>query len=154
MTWAPAWPRAAAHATPSPRPAPVTTQAERQRLAAGVVFGLLLPDQAQELHGLWEEFEAAATPDAKFAKALDRLQPILLNHAAGGGTWTDYAVDKDGPGPRYCANSPARWSNKARMRRVARRSSCMTSQMPTRASTRPGSTGKSSELRRPTPSWQ
>ena len=55
-----------------------------------MVFGLLPPDQAQELRGLWEEFEAAATPDAKFAKALDRLQPILLNHAVGGGTWTDH----------------------------------------------------------------
>ncbi len=70
------------------------TQAERERLAADVVFGLLPPDQAQELRGLWEEFEAAATPDAKFAKALDRLQPILLNHAVGGGTWTDHTVDE------------------------------------------------------------
>ena len=57
-------------------------------------------------------------------------------------------------GPRYRASSPARWSNRARMRRVARRSSCMTSQTPMRASTRPGSTGSSSGLRRPTPSWQ
>ncbi len=70
------------------------TQDERERLAADIVFGLLPPDQALELRGLWEEFEAAATPDAKFAKALDRLQPILLNHAVGGGTWTDYAVDE------------------------------------------------------------
>ena len=70
------------------------TQAERERLAADVVFGLLPPDQARDLRGLWEEFETAATPDAKFAKALDRLQPILLNHAVGGGTWTDYAVDE------------------------------------------------------------
>lgn len=70
------------------------TQDERERLAADKVFGLLPPDQARDLRGLWEEFEAAATPDAKFAKALDRLQPILLNHAAGGGTWTDHAVDE------------------------------------------------------------
>ena len=58
------------------------------------IFGLLPPDQARDLRGLWEEFETAVTPDAKFAKALDRLQPILLNHAVGGGTWTDYAVDE------------------------------------------------------------
>lgn len=71
-----------------------TTQDERERLAADKVFGLLPPDQAGEMRGLWDEFEAAATADARFAKALDRLQPILLNHAVGGGTWTDYAVDE------------------------------------------------------------
>jgi len=38
--------------------------------------------------------EAAATADARFAKAIDRLQPILLNHAVGGGTWSDYDVDE------------------------------------------------------------
>ena len=54
---------------------------------------MLPPDQASTLRGLWEEFEAAASPDAKFAKALDRMQPILLNHAVGGGTWTDYEID-------------------------------------------------------------
>ena len=70
------------------------TQGERERLAADKTFGLLPADQAWDLRGLWEEFEAAVTPDAKFAKALDRLQPILLNHAVGGGTWTDYAVDE------------------------------------------------------------
>ena len=70
------------------------TQHEREQVAADKVFGLLPSDQGRELRGLWEEFEAATTPDAKFAKALDRLQPILLNHAVGGGTWTDYAVDE------------------------------------------------------------
>ena len=88
------------------------TQAERERLAADVVFGLLPPDQAQELRGLWEEFEEAETPDAKFAKALDRLQPILLNHAVGGGTWTDYAVDEARERRltrRIAEGSPALW---------------------------------------------
>ena len=70
------------------------TQDEREQAAADKFFGLLPPDQGGELRGLWDEFEKAATPDAKFAKALDRLQPILLNHAVGGGTWTDYAVDE------------------------------------------------------------
>lgn len=70
------------------------TQDKREQVAADKVFGLLPDDQANEMRGLWEEFEAAATPEAKFAKALDRLQPILLNHAVGGGTWTDYAVDE------------------------------------------------------------
>lgn len=88
------------------------TQDERERLAADKVFGLLPPDQTQELRGLWEEFEAAATPDAKFAKALDRLQPILLNHAVGGGTWTDYAVDEARERRltrRIADGSPALW---------------------------------------------
>ncbi len=87
-------------------------QAGREQLAADVVFGLLPPDQARELRGLWEEFEAATTPDAKFAKALDRLQPILLNHAVGGGTWTDYGVDETRERSltrRIAEGSPALW---------------------------------------------
>ena len=88
------------------------TQDERERLAADKIFGHLPPDQAQALRGLWEEFEAAATPDARFAKALDRLQPILLNHAVGGGTWTDYAVDEARERRltgRIAEGSPALW---------------------------------------------
>ena len=88
------------------------TQDERERLAADKVFGLLPPDQERELRELWEEFEAAATADARFAKALDRLQPILLNHAVGGGTWTDYAVDEAHERRltrRIADGSPALW---------------------------------------------
>ena len=70
------------------------TQAEREALAADRLYGLLPEHQATEYRALWDEFEAARTPDARFAKAVDRLQPILLNHAAGGGTWTDYRVDE------------------------------------------------------------
>jgi putative hydrolase of HD superfamily len=69
------------------------TQNEREQAAADIVFGLLPADQGGVLRAIWEEFEAAATADAKFAKALDRLQPILLNHAVGGGSWIDYDVD-------------------------------------------------------------
>lgn len=98
--------------TPLYDAAGAATQAERERLAADAVFGLLPPDQARDLRGLWEEFEAAATPDAKFAKALDRLQPILLNHAVGGGTWTDHAVDEARARRltrRIAEGSPALW---------------------------------------------
>ncbi|AWK88571.1 HD domain-containing protein [Azospirillum thermophilum] len=70
------------------------TQAGLEEAAADIVFGHLPSDQAGALRALWAEFEEARTPDAKFAKALDRLQPILLNHAVGGGTWADYAVDE------------------------------------------------------------
>jgi putative hydrolase of HD superfamily len=68
-------------------------QTAREQAAADVVFGLLPADQAKDLRAIWEEFEAATTADAKFAKALDRLQPILLNHAVGGGSWIAYDVD-------------------------------------------------------------
>ena len=90
------------------------TQAERERLAADKVFGLLPADQGQELRGLWEKFERAGTPDAKFAKALDRLQPVLLNHAVGGGTWTDYAVTEARVRrltSRIADGSPALWDS-------------------------------------------
>ena len=70
------------------------TQAEREAVAAHRLFGLLPAGQATEFLALWAEFEAAETADAKFAKAIDRLQPILLNHAVGGGTWSDYDVDE------------------------------------------------------------
>lgn len=69
-------------------------QANIEQMAADRLFGLLPTDQTDALRSLWEEFEAAETPDAKFAKAVDRLQPILLNHVVGGGTWVDYGVDE------------------------------------------------------------
>nr|WP_152824499.1 HD domain-containing protein [Fertoeibacter niger] len=60
--------------------------------AADRIFGLLPPDLARELRALWDEFEASETPDAVFAKALDRVQPVMQNIASGGGTWTQYQV--------------------------------------------------------------
>jgi putative hydrolases of HD superfamily len=60
--------------------------------AADRIFGLLPSDIATEFRALWEEFEAAETPDAIFAKSLDRVQPVMHNIASGGGTWTTYNV--------------------------------------------------------------
>ena len=68
------------------------TEAEELR-AAKRIFGLLPEDQAGELMALWQEFEAAETPDAIFAKSLDRFQPPNLNLASGGGSWKTYNVD-------------------------------------------------------------
>ncbi len=88
-------------------------QAEREQAAADVVFGLLPDDQGAALRAVWEEFEAADTPDARFAKALDRLQPVLLNHVVGGGTWTDYAVDETrarAVTQRIAEGSPSLWA--------------------------------------------
>jgi putative hydrolase of HD superfamily len=59
------------------------TKAAREQAAAERLFGLLPEGQGAELRALWEEHEASATADARFANALDRLQPVLLNHAAG-----------------------------------------------------------------------
>ncbi|MFV0336483.1 MAG: HD domain-containing protein [Tropicimonas sp.] len=70
-------------------------QEAKERVAADRLFGLLPPDQGRNFRALWEEFEAAESPDAVFAKALDRVQPILQNLAAGGGSWTDYDVTLD-----------------------------------------------------------
>jgi putative hydrolase of HD superfamily len=70
------------------------TKAERERLAAERIFGLLPSAQAAELRGRWDEFEAHATPEARYANALDRLQPLLLNMQAGGGSWRSYNVTR------------------------------------------------------------
>ena len=60
--------------------------------AAKRIFGLLPEDQAQELFDLWQEFEAAESTEAKFAKTLDRLEPMLQNASNQGGTWEEYDV--------------------------------------------------------------
>ncbi len=60
--------------------------------AADRIFGLLPPDLRDGLRALWDEFEAAITPDAIFAKSLDRVQPVMHNLASGGGTWLEYNV--------------------------------------------------------------
>ena len=67
----------------------------QEQLAADRIFGLLPADQATELRAIWEEFEAAESPCAKFAKSLDRFQPPMQNLMAGGGSWTDYKVTED-----------------------------------------------------------
>jgi putative hydrolase of HD superfamily len=68
---------------------------QREQLAAERIFGLLPPDQAHEMKALWEEFEEARTPDARFANALDRLQPLLHNLHTGGGTWRIHGIAHD-----------------------------------------------------------
>ena len=60
--------------------------------AAIRIFGLLPPDQRDALRALWDEFEAALSPDAIFAKSLDRVQPVMANLQSGGGTWIEYNV--------------------------------------------------------------
>lgn len=72
----------------------LVTKAERELAAAERVFPLLPPDQASRLRALWEEFEAQETPEARFANAMDRLQPLLQNACAQGGSWRDHDVER------------------------------------------------------------
>jgi len=69
-------------------------KAEREAAAAARLFALLPEDQGRELDMLWHEFESGTSIEARFARAIDRLQPILLNGANDGGTWRDYAVSE------------------------------------------------------------
>lgn len=62
----------------------------KEKAAADRIFGLLPKDQAERFRALWDEFEAAETPDARFAKSLDRFQPPNQNLASGGGSWVAY----------------------------------------------------------------
>jgi putative hydrolases of HD superfamily len=68
---------------------------KREQVAAERVFGMLPAEQATELRGLWEEFEVGRSPDARFAVALDRLQPLLLNHHSQGGSWRAHNITRD-----------------------------------------------------------
>lgn len=70
-------------------------KAAREALAATRLFGLLPEEQGVELRSLWEEFEAQETPDARFAAALDRLQPLLHNQQTQGGTWRIHGIKRD-----------------------------------------------------------
>jgi putative hydrolases of HD superfamily len=67
-------------------------KAEREAAAAERIFGLLPLDQGTELRSLWQEFEARTTPDAAFAAALDRLQPLLHNYHTEGSTWRQHGI--------------------------------------------------------------
>jgi putative hydrolase of HD superfamily len=67
-------------------------QEAAERAAADRLFGLLPSAQAAGFRALWDEFEERRTPEAKFARALDRLQPMLANYQLGGGTWQEHAI--------------------------------------------------------------
>ena len=68
------------------------TQKEREEKAAKRIFGLLPEEQKAELRGLFEEFEANETMEAKFAHSMDNFQPLLLNHSNGGSDWREHGV--------------------------------------------------------------
>lgn len=73
----------------------LAAQDAAEMAAADRLFGLLPDDQRDTFRTLWNEFEAAQTPDAIFAKAIDRVQTPIGNLANGGGSWRDYGVTLD-----------------------------------------------------------
>ena len=65
---------------------------DEELIAAKRIFGILPKEQADELIAIWEEFEAGETDEAKFAKGMDRFEPLLQNASNSGGTWVEYDV--------------------------------------------------------------
>ena len=93
-------------------------QHEREAVAADRIFGMLPADQAREFRSLWDEFEARETPESKFAAAVDRFQPMLLNCSTQGAAWKRHGITRDRVIARnsYIAQgSEALWDYAARM---------------------------------------
>ena len=67
---------------------------EREVKAAERIFNILPEEQGKKVRALWDEFEEKETPESKFANALDRLQPIILNHLTDGKAWREHGVKK------------------------------------------------------------
>ena len=71
------------------------SQREREEIAKKHIFGILPSDQGREFEALFDEFEAQETAEARFAKAMDNLQPVLLHEANGGEDWKEHEVTKE-----------------------------------------------------------
>jgi len=87
----------------------------QEQAAADRIFGLLPAHQRDPLRAIWDEFEAAQTPDAIFAKALDRAQPLVCNLENGGGSWLEFDVDRakieTRVGVKVKRGAPALWGH-------------------------------------------
>lgn len=93
-------------------------QHDREAKAADRIFGMLPADQAGQIRGLWDEFEERSTPEAKFAAALDRFQPMLLNCLTEGAAWRKHGVTHDRVVARnrhIAEGSTALWAYAAQM---------------------------------------
>ncbi len=93
-------------------------QHAREAVAADRIFGLLPPDQAGAFRALWDEFEARQTPESRFAAAVDRFQPMLLNCRTEGAAWARHGITRDRVIARnsYIAEgSAALWEYAAKM---------------------------------------
>lgn len=100
--------------TPIHGGASAEVQSAQESRAAERLFGLLPQPQGGALLALWQEFEAAETEDAQFAKALDRFQPLLVNVFTGGGTWAENGVTLqqvvERYGPTIRRGAPGLWA--------------------------------------------
>ena len=67
-------------------------QAEREKRGADRLYGMLPEDQAKRFRALWEEFEEGKTPEARFARTMDNLQPVMLNNLTHGKSWAEKKV--------------------------------------------------------------
>ena len=65
---------------------------ELEPRAADRLFAMVPGDDGERLRARWDEFEASETPEARFAHSVDRLAPLLLNHANHGELWADYGI--------------------------------------------------------------
>ena len=68
------------------------TNTEEELIAAKRIFGLLPAEQAEEFIAIWQEFEEGFSDEAKFAKSMDRFEPLLQNTSNNGGTWKEFNV--------------------------------------------------------------
>lgn len=68
------------------------TQRQREERAARRIFGMLPKEKADAMRALWEEFEQRTTPEAKFARVMDNIQPMMLNAATNGKAWEEHNV--------------------------------------------------------------
>lgn len=68
------------------------TQRQREERAADRIFGMLPTEQGKQLRSLWDEFEERKTPEARFARCMDNLQPMMLNAATDGKAWQEHGV--------------------------------------------------------------
>lgn len=68
------------------------SQRERELQAADRLFGMLPEDQALYMRSLWDEFEEGDTPEARFARTMDRIQPTMLNRSSGGISWLEHDI--------------------------------------------------------------
>ena len=69
------------------------TNTDNETIAAKRIFGLLPDEQTKELFAIWQEFEEGQSNEAKFAKTMDRLEPLLQNTSNNGGTWREFDVN-------------------------------------------------------------
>ena len=68
------------------------TQKQREEKAADRIYGLLPQDLQEKMRALWEEFEAQKTPEARFARTMDNIQPLMLNAATDGKAWVEHGI--------------------------------------------------------------